>query len=159
MRNFLLGGILGGVIGAMVGALGMLIAFPYLFPPAPANEQLTSIESRQLLADGQFIHPDPDDAVHWGKGGVEIYRAAGTTEVFLKSDFKVGPGPAFHIYLSSQKGLRNKDDFDVAAALDLGKLRAFEGSQVYSTTKPLDGYNSVVVWCKAFNQLITVADL
>ena len=45
--------------------------------------------------------------------------------------------------------------------IDLGKLRAFEGSQKYSIPKGVDlkEYPSVVIWCVQFGVLISPADL
>lgn len=161
MRKFIFGSLLGLVVGTAIGAFGMLIAFPYLFPPPPATEQVSDMAAKRLAASGNFVHPDPDDPVHWGKGSVEVYTGGRNVEIFLKPDFEVGPGPDFHIYLWPKAGLRKRSDFSEAGALELGKLRAFAGSQVYQlpASAKLRDYASVVVWCKAFDQLITVADL
>jgi hypothetical protein len=78
---------LGGVLGTGFGvALGFFI-FPYVFPPPTATEQLADAEHSKLVASGSFIHANPSDPVHYGKGRV-------SDTVFLESDFEVGPGPA-----------------------------------------------------------------
>ena len=38
---------------------------------------------------GTFIHANPSDPIHWGRGKVSVYERA----VFLEPDFEVGPGP------------------------------------------------------------------
>ena len=45
--------------------------------------------------------------------------------------------------------------------VDLGKLRAFEGSQRYQIPAGVDlkDYPSVVIWCDQFDVLISPADL
>lgn len=45
--------------------------------------------------------------------------------------------------------------------IDLGKLRAFKGSQTYSIPAGLNlrNYSSVVIWCAEFGVLISPADL
>tara|TARA_Y100001936_G_scaffold66076_1_gene64989 strand:+ start:19905 stop:20081 length:177 start_codon:yes stop_codon:yes gene_type:complete len=55
----------------------------------------------------------------------------------------------------------NSADFKAAKKIDLGKLRAFEGSQVYPVPKGTDiePVKSVVIWCKEFNVLISPATL
>ena len=65
--------VLGGVLGTGFGvALGFFI-FPYVFPPPPAAEQLTDSERSKLVASGSFIHANPSDPVHYGKGRVSVY--------------------------------------------------------------------------------------
>lgn len=161
MRNLIIGLLIGLILGSGAGAFGMLIAFPFLFPPAAVNEQIADIEDKRQIASGTFVHPDPADPAHWGKGSLEVYEGEDSVEIYLKPDFEVGPGPDFHVYLWKQEGLRDKDDFSEELALELGKLKSFTGSQIYSLAEghSFDGYKSVVVWCKAFDQLITVADL
>src|SRR5262245_44794884 len=88
---FLLGGILGTVFGIAVG----FFTFPYVFPPPMAMETLSPAERTTLIASGNFIHANPSDPIHHGKGKVSVYDNA----VFLEPDFEVGPGPAFHVYL------------------------------------------------------------
>ena len=45
--------------------------------------------------------------------------------------------------------------------VDLGALRAFEGSQKYAVPAGVDlaRYASVVIWCERFGVLISPADL
>src|SRR5262245_59828189 len=116
---FLLGGVLGTGIGVALG----FFFFPYVFPPPPANEQLTQADlaprppsqpvvvadpnaSRPQapvtppatptpIATGTFIHANPSDPIHWGRGKVSAYERI----IFLESDFEVGPGPKYHVYL------------------------------------------------------------
>src|SRR5260370_42183215 len=83
----------GGVLGTVLGvALGFFI-FPYVFPPPAASEQLSATEHSKLVASGTFIHANPSDPVHYGKGRVSVYEHT----IFLEPDFEVGPGPAFHV--------------------------------------------------------------
>lgn len=148
---FLLGGVLGTGLGVAVG----LFIFPHLFPPPPAAESLTEADRSQLVASGTFIHANPSDPVHWGRGNVSVYERT----MFLESDFKVGPGPKYHVYLVPKSPVRS--EADVEAPVDLGRLRAFEGSQRYPIpdSVKLDDYKSVVIWCEQFGVLISPADL
>jgi hypothetical protein len=45
--------------------------------------------------------------------------------------------------------------------VDLGRLRAFKGSQRYTIPAGVDlkNYPSVVIWCQRFSVLISPADL
>lgn len=150
---FLLGGVLGTGFGV---ALGFFL-FPYVFPPAPALETLTESERTPVVARGSFIHADPSDPFHYGQGKVTVYERT----VFLEADFKVGPGPKFHVYLVPKPGIRASADVKDAIFVDLGRLRSFEGSQKFQIPAGLDPkqYPSVVIWCEQFGVLISPADL
>ena len=72
--------VLGGVLGTGFGvALGFFI-FPYVFPPPAAAEQLSDAERARLVASGTFIHANPADPVHYGRGRVSVFERA----VFLE---------------------------------------------------------------------------
>jgi electron transfer DM13 len=148
---------LGGVLGTGLGvALGFFI-FPYVFPPPPAAESLSEADRAKLAGTGSFIHANPSDPVHWGKGKVSVYERA----VFLEPDFEVGPGPAFHVLLVPKAQVRSSADVKDAMYVDLGGLRAFKGSQRYPIPAGVDlnNYPSVVIWCERFSVLISPADL
>lgn len=149
--------LLGAVVGTGLGvALGFFL-FPYVFPPPPAAETLTAADRAKLVAAGTFIHVDPSDPIHWGRGKVNVYENV----VFLEPDFEVGPGPDFHVYLVPVADVRNAEQVEKAMYVDLGRLRAFKGSQRYSIPVGVDlkNYSSVVIWCQRFAVLISPADL
>lgn len=209
---FLFGGVLGTGFGV---ALGFFL-FPYVFPPPPANEELTQADiapiasaappaapaavappppstpapaadasqsaaaapqsaasqpapaqppvaaapppaSPKPVATGTFIHANPSDPIHWGKGKVSAYDRT----IFLESDFEVGPGPKFHVYLVPKANVRREADVKDQMYVDLGRLRAFKGSQRYPIPDGVDlkKYASVVIWCERFGVLISPADL
>ena len=81
--------------------------------------------------------------------------------VFLGSDFEVGPGPKFHVYLVPKAPIRTSGDLSGQMFVDLGRLRAFKGSQRYAIPAGLDlaKFQSVIVWCEQFSVLISPADL
>ena len=81
--------------------------------------------------------------------------------VFLGPDFEVGPGPDYRVYLVPEAGIRDSSIVDQTMYVDLGKLRAFKGSQKYSIPEGvnLKDYPSVVIWCQKFGVLISPADL
>jgi len=150
---FLSGAVLGTVFGVALG----FFFFPFVFPPPVATEQLTEAERTPVVATGTFIHANPSDPIHWGKGKVSVYAQT----VFLESDFEVGPGPAYHVYLVPNANIRSEDGVKGSAFVDLGGLRAFQGSQRYSIPPGVDlqKYPSVVIWCERFGVLISPADL
>jgi hypothetical protein len=165
IRGKLVAFFLGGILGTLFGvALGFFF-FPYVFPPPPAAEQLTQADLMPPsagavaapLATGTFIHANPSDPVHWGKGTVSIYQRA----VFLQPDFEVGPGPAYHVYLVPKPAIRSSSDMKDVMYVDLGRLRSFKGSQRYQIPDGvnLKDYPSVIIWCERFGVLISPADL
>jgi hypothetical protein len=150
---FLLGAIVGTAFGVALG----FFFFPFVFPPPPATEQLTEADRSPLVATGTFIHANPSDPVHWGRGKVSVYERT----VYLEPDFEVGPGPAYHVYLVPKASIRTNGDVRDAMYVDLGGLRAFKGSQRYPIPAGvnLKDYPSVVIWCERFSVLISPADL
>ena len=114
---FLMGGVLGTGFGVGLG----FFFFPFVFPPPPAAEVLTEADRSPLVATGTFIHANPSDPVHYGEGKVSVYERT----VFLESDFEVGPGPAFHVYLVPKAAIRTNADLKEQMFVDLGGLRAF----------------------------------
>jgi hypothetical protein len=152
--SFLLGGVLGTAFGIAVG----FFLFPYVFPPPPAAEQLTQTDrERPIVATGTFIHANPSDPIHYGKGAVTVRQGS----VFLGEDFEVGPGPKFHVYLVLRATIRSSADVKDQMFVDLGRLRAFKGSQRYAIPAGVDPakYRSVIIWCEQFSVLISPADL
>ncbi len=148
---------IGGIVGTLFGvALGFFI-FPYVFAPPPATETLAEADRSRLVATGTFIHANPSDPIHYGKGKVGVYERA----VFLEQDFEVGPGPAFHVYLVPKASIRSSSDMKDVMFVDLGRLRAFKGSQRYAIPAGvgLAKYPSVIIWCARFDVLISPADL
>ena len=153
LKGFLTGGLLGAVFGFVLG----IFLFPFIFAPPDAMEPLRRDETGKLVAKGNFIHADLNDPVHYGKGQVSVYPRT----VFLGEDFEVGPGPAFHVYLVPKAEIRTSSDVADTMFVDLGRLRAFKGSQNYPIPAGVDltKYPSVVIWCQQFSVLISPADL
>ena len=150
---FLIGGVLGTAFGIAVG----FFIFPYVFRPPAATDVLTESDRTRLVATGAFIHANPSDPIHYGKGKVSVYERT----VFLESDFEVGPGPAFHVYLVPKAAIRANGDMKDVMFVDLGRLRSFSGSQRYPIPPGVDlaKYPSVIIWCERFGVLISPADL
>lgn len=150
---FLIGGVFGTGFGVAVG----FFAFPYVFPPPDAMESLRAEAAAEPLAKGSFIHANPSDPVHYGRGGVSVYADT----VFLEKDFEVGPGPKYHVYLVPKAMVRESGHVAQTMFIDLGRLRAFKGSQNYAIPAGVDlsKFDSVVIWCEQFEVLISPADL
>jgi hypothetical protein len=157
MKNLIIGFFIGGVLGLSAGFAGGIFVFPYLFPPPPVNEVVDSKISSEIVATGTFIHANPSDPVHYGRGRVSIYPKL----LHLESDFEVGPGPKYHVYLVPEASISNETRVQDAMYVDLGRLKAFSGGQNYAIPDGVDleKYRSVVIWCEQFNVLISPAKL
>lgn len=150
--------VVGGLLGTAAGFAAGIFVYPYVFLAGiTANEELKGAEAKPVAASGQFIHADPSDPVHYGRGGVTLYEDA----VVLARDFEVGPGPKYHVYLVPRAGITRSAEVEKEMFVDLGRLRAFRGSQVYAIPPGVDlkRYGSVVIWCEAFGVLISPATL
>jgi len=150
--------IAGSVLGAAGGfALGIFV-YPYVFlADIVATDRVDNAGLRKVVAEGAFIHANPRDPVHHGKGKVTVYQGL----VHLGNDFEVGPGPKFHVYLVPEKNVVPSTNVARTMFVDLGRLRAFKGSQNYPVPAGVDlaKYDSVVIWCEQFGVLISPAAL
>lgn len=97
------------------------------------------------------------DPIHYGKGKVTVYDDV----VHRGPNFEVGPGPKFHVYLVPNDTVTPSTEVTKAMYVDLGRLRAFKGSQNYKVPKglALDKFKHVVIWCEQFGVLISPAKL
>ena len=157
MSRLILVFFVGSAFGICFGVGVGIFAFPYVFPPPKAIETLTAEEKSLLVARGKFLHVDPSDTLHYGKGNVSVFRDV----VYFDSDFEVSPGPALRVYLVAKGQIRKSATIKNSIIIDLGNLRSFKGSQKYSipTGIKLKDYPSVVIWCERFDVLFSTADL
>lgn len=150
--------VLGGLFGAAAGfGLGIFV-YPYIFlADIVAAERVENPGSKRAVANGTFIHANPSDPIHYGKGLVTVYQDL----VHLGTDFEVGPGPKFHVYLVPEKIVTPSTAVAKTLYVDLGRLKAFKGSQNYPVPPGVDvsRYGSIVIWCEHFGVLISPAEL
>ena len=158
MKKSILVFLAGAVLGTAAGfALGVFV-YPYIFlADIVAADRVENKSSRKVVAQGAFVHANPRDPVHYGKGKVTVYQDL----VHLGNDFEVGPGPKFHVYLVPEKNVVPSTNVARTMFVDLGRLRAFKGSQNYPVPAGVDlaKYDSVVIWCEQFGVLISPAAL
>ena len=139
--------------GAGVYALPILTAEKGL-----SRTQLAELANQQSSAmrTGTFVRELADsDAFHWGEGTITV------TDERIWLDGQVSPGPDYRLYLVSKfveteaEFLQIKD-----SALQIAPIKAFSNFSV-DVPKGLDisGYNTVLIWCEAFRQFITAAEI
>lgn len=150
--------LIGGMLGLAGGfALGIFV-YPYIFlADIVATEKVDPQVARTVLARGEFIHANPQDPIHYGKGRVTVYEGV----LRLEPDFEVGPGPKYHVYLVPEKNVLPSTNVARTMFVDLGRLKAFKGSQNYEVPAGVDvaKFDSVVIWCEQFGVLISPAAL
>jgi len=162
MRSYVITFFVALVLGIAGGvALGIFV-YPYVFlADIVATEKVAppaaDTPTRKTLARGTFTHPNPSDPIHYGKGRVTVYEGL----LFLEPDFEVGPGPKYHVYLVPEKQVVPSTNVARTMFVDLGRLKAFKGSQNYEVPAGVDvaKYGSVVIWCEQFGVLISPATL
>ena len=158
MRKSIVIFIVGALLGSTAGfALGIFV-YPYVFlADIVGKDKVDDRPSRKVVATGTFIHANPNDPIHHGKGRVTVFQDL----LHLESDFEVGPGPKFHVYLVPERNVVPSTNVARTMYVDLGRLTAFKGSQNYPVPAGVDPakYYSVVICCEHFGVLITTAAL
>ena len=157
MKRAVIGFVVGGVLGTGFGFAAGILVFPYLFPPPEVNEPLIDEAEREVVAQATFIHANPSDPIHYGRGTATLYDDL----VRLEADFEVGPGPKFHVYLVPLAEVTPQTEVERTMFVDLGRLKSFAGSQNYAIPEGIDlaDFGSVVIWCEQFNVLISPATI
>jgi hypothetical protein len=103
-----------------------------------------------LLSTGTFVG---FDKIHNGTGTVSIYEVDGKKIVRFEEGFKVNNGPDLYVGFG-KSGTYTKGS-------EISKLKGNIGSQNYELSADIDlsQYDSVWVWCKAFNTPFIKAEL
>lgn len=158
------GGLLLGLAG---GGFGMLIAFPFLFPPSVVNEAAPTAET---LAEGEaakriafrFDDTAPGrDPLHWADGTGALIAMKTGWLLRLEGDFKAGPGPNYWLYLNTRPVGEEADFSADAGRVRIAKLKSFEGGQNFAIPATIDGkpldpaaFHTVTIWCESFSAYI-----
>lgn len=158
MARLILVFIIGALLGTAGGFASGIFVYPYIFlNDVVAAEKVENPQARTQVATAMFIHANPSDPIHYGKGKATVYQDL----VHLDSDFEVGPGPKFHVYLVPDANVTPSTEVAKTMFIDLGRLKAFKGSQTYAIPAGVDPakYGSLVIWCEQFGVLISPAQL
>ena len=120
---------------------------------APAAAAPAAPASPRVLKCGTLRYVD---SLHNGTGEVRIVESAGERILRFES-VAISNAPDVQIYVSTDTGGR----YVPANTTHLGALKATNGSFGYDLPQVLDvaAVRSVVVWCRAFNVLVSWADL
>lgn len=114
---------------------------------------LNKDDIKKVQGSGSFVDID---LIHKGSGKAVVLNT--DQGVVLKlEEFKVTPGPDLFVYLSKNKNI--KETQELGEFISLGKLKSYSGEQMYNLPANYKEYNSVVIWCRAFGVLFSVAEL
>ena len=124
----------------------------------PDQEAEESMPEPGPVALSQGVFRDADE-FHMGSGTATVYELEDGSRVLRLEDFEVTNGPDLHVLL-----VPNADpttSAEVEGYVDLGSLKGNIGDQNYEIPADLDlsQFGSVVIYCKPFHVLFSVAGL
>ncbi|MCH9038432.1 MAG: DM13 domain-containing protein [Chloroflexi bacterium] len=110
------------------------------------------------LKEGSFRDAD---SAHKGSGQATIYRGPDGSLLLRLEGFNVTNGPELHVLLSPHPNPENRNDVKRPGYVDLGKLKGNRGNQNYQIPDDVDlaAQRSVVIYCKPFHVIFSVASL
>ena len=117
-----------------------------------------------VIKEGEF-NPDAEgsDSFHRGWGGVSVVELRGVNRLVFKDDFRVTNGPDYKVYLVEKSGVETGRAFRAikSDSYRIGDLHQFRGYQTFEIPSNIDvdKIEGVVIWCEAFSQYISTADL
>ena len=138
---------------------GAPAAGPGASPGASAGPTGSPPAGNTLLATGTLITHE-----HETSGTVRLVRLADGRTQLVFADLATSDGPDLRVWLTDQPVLPGRDGwavFDDGRYVELGRLRANRGNQVYDVPAGvnLDGLTSVSIWCKRFSVSFGAAEL
>src|SRR3970040_2572440 len=126
MKKSIIMFVVGGLLGTAAGFVLGIFFYPYIFlADIVAAERVDDKSARKIVATGMFIHANPRDPIHYGKGKLTVYQDL----VHLDGDFEVGPGPKYHVYLVPEKIVIPSTNVARTMVVGFGRLKGFKGSR------------------------------
>ncbi len=122
------------------------------------DAQSDSQGEARAVKRGQFRDAD---SFHRGSGDAILYATPGGNHLLRLEDLNVTNGPALHVLLVTHPDPADADDVRRDGYIDLGPLKGNRGSQNYAVPADVDvaEFNSVVIYCKPFSVVFSVAPL
>lgn len=168
------GAIIAGVIVIALAGIGVFAVANIVAPPPTEVAQPAEIEPPAIISPGPVegavgIDPGIDaditaellsgsfvdgDAIHRGSGTVAVVDDGERFLLVFGDDVSITPGPDLFVYLSP-----NAPGEDLGEFVSLGVLAATDGAQVYVMPENIEGFRTVVVWCRAFGVAFATAEL
>ena len=119
---------------------------------------MPAMSSAMVLSMGNFRDAD---SFHRGSGTATVYQLEDGSHVLRFEDFRVTNGPDLRVLLSKAADIANKGEFQQYEYVELDRLKGNIGNQNYVIPADLDvtEYGTVVIYCKPFHVLFSVASL
>ncbi len=123
---------------------------------AMSDDAMKMAPSVEQVKSGSFRDAD---SFHKGSGTATIYRSSDGKNLLRLEDFRVTNGPDLRVLLVPNPDPQGRDD--VEGYLELGKLKGNMGNQNYFLPEGEDGsgFGSVVIYCRPFHVVFSVATL
>ena len=101
------------------------------------------------------------DSFHRGSGQATIFTTPDGGHLLRLENLDVTNGPALHVFLSPHQDPTSPEEVKLEGYVDLGGLKGNRGNQNYPIPAGLDVsvFNSVVIYCKPFSVVFSVAPL
>ena len=132
---------------------------PMVEEAMPAMAGMTASEvANAVKAAGSFTDAD---RFHQGEGTATIFELGPGERILRFEEFRVTNGPDLRVLLVNTPNPEGHSDLDDAGYVELGKLKGNVGSQNYDIpdTVSLSDVESVVIYCKPFRVVFSVATL
>lgn len=122
------------------------------------NEKVIGDEKKDekiVVKRGSFIKIDN---IHYAQGEALIEKDSKGEAILSFKNFKAANGPDLFVYLSKNRDI-NTIKKDLGEIVSLGELKKIEGDQAYNLPSDYEDFNSVVIWCRAFDVNFSSANL
>ncbi len=136
-----------------------------------AMDSPKQVEEEMMEAMGAMLAPDAvkvgmfrdGDSFHRGSGSATVWDLGTDGFVLRFEDFNVINGPDLRVLLTTHPDPMGRGDVhaDDVTYVELGKLKGNVGNQNYPIPNDVnvDDYHSVVIYCKPFQVVFSVAPL
>ena len=122
-------------------------------PPAPSDSEISKVSVHAEYKTNFIRNLQDSDFLHWGEGEVTLSQ----THISMLGE--LAPGPEYKLYLSP-KFVQTEAEFkQLKPTMKLvGDVKTFDNFLVkVDPNIVLSEFNTVIVWCEAFNEFITAA--
>ena len=111
-----------------------------------------------VLKSGAFRDAD---SFHNGEGSATVYELPDGSHVLRFEDFRVTNGPDLRVLLATHPDPQGRNEVQGPGYVELGKLKGNISNQNYPFPEGVspDDYGSVVIYCKPFHVVFSVAPL